>query len=302
MKNHIKAYRADSLLLLTAMIWGFAFVAQRAGMDHVGPFTYNAFRFALGGLSLLPLLALPVNRRKIPGRAGLKILYYGSIAGVVIFIASSFQQVGLQYTTAGNAGFITGLYVIIVPILGLLWRQKAGTGVWIGAVLAVAGMYFLSIQDGLRINHGDLLVLICAFFFAIHVIVVGWLSPKFNAVRLSIMQFLIASALSFVVAIFREEVVMTNVLQASLPIAYGGIFSAGVAYTLQIFAQKEAPAGHAAIILSLESVFAVFGGWLILNESVTERVIIGCALMLAGMLSAQYQQYRIRRKQTNQPA
>ncbi|MFO7879103.1 MAG: DMT family transporter [Bacteroidota bacterium] len=296
-----KAYRADFLLLLTAMIWGFAFVAQRAGLDHVGPYTYNAFRFALGGASLLPLLALPVNKRKMPGRTGMRIFFYGGIAGIALFLGSSFQQVGLLYTTAGNAGFITGLYVIFVPVLGLLWNQKAGAGVWLGAFLAIAGMYFLSGQENFTINRGDLLVLICAVFFAIHVIIVGWMSPKFNAVRLSVIQFFLVSVLSFIVAFITEEIILTNVLKAVIPIVYGGVFSAGVAYTLQVFAQKEAPAGHAAIILSLESVFAVFGGWLILNEPVTERIILGCGLMLAGMLSAQYQQHKIRKNQRNQP-
>ena len=288
----IKTFKADSLLLLTAAIWGFAFVAQRAGMEYVGPFTYNGVRFALGGLSLMPLLSLKTNKRRIPGWKGWNILYFGALAGLALFLGSSFQQVGLLYTTAGNAGFITGLYVIIVPILGLIWRQKAGKGVWLGAALAVIGMYFLSVQGDFSINIGDLLVLVCALFFAIHVLIVGWLSPKFNSVRLSIIQFFTTALLSFIVALIYEEILWQDIVDAAIPIVYGGVFSAGVAYTLQVVAQKDAPSAHAAIILSLESVFAVLGGWMLLSEDVTIRVLVGCGLMLGGMLSAQIQRIR----------
>jgi len=288
----LRTFKADSLLLLTAAIWGFAFVAQRAGMEYVGPFTYNGVRFALGGLSLMPLLSLKTNKRRIPGWKGWNILYFGALAGLALFLGSSFQQVGLLYTTAGNAGFITGLYVIIVPILGLIWHQKAGKGVWLGAALAVIGMYFLSVKDDFSINIGDVLVLVCAFFFAVHVLIVGWLSPKFNAVRLSIIQFFTTSLMSFTVALIYEEILWQDIVDAAIPIIYGGVFSAGVAYTLQVVAQKDAPSAHAAIILSLESVFAVLGGWLLLSEDVTIRVLVGCGLMLGGMLSAQVQRIR----------
>ena len=150
---NLKIFKADALLLLTAAIWGFAFVAQRAGMEHVGPYTFNAARFALGGLSLLPLLFLKRNtRRDKHKKKPYSIIFYGAIAGVLLFLGSSFQQVGLQYTTAGNAGFITGLYVILVPVIGLLWHQKVGVGVWGGALLAVTGMYFMSVNNGMKIH------------------------------------------------------------------------------------------------------------------------------------------------------
>ncbi|MCF8232249.1 MAG: DMT family transporter [Bacteroidales bacterium] len=284
-----RTFKADSLLLLTAAIWGFAFVAQRAGLEFVGPFTYNAVRFALGGLSLMPLLTLKTNRRQVPGW---NILYFGALAGVALFLGSSFQQVGLQYTTAGKAGFITGLYVIIVPILGLIWGDKAGKGVWLGAVLAVTGLYFLSVEGDFSVNYGDLLELVCAFFFAIHVLIIGWVTPKFNAVRLSIIQFFTTSLLSLVVALFYEEIFLADIVDAAIPIVYGGVFSAGIAYTLQVVAQKDAPSAHAAIILSLESVFAVLGGWMLLSENVTIRILVGCGLMLGGMLAAQVQRIR----------
>lgn len=290
--NQLKTFRADALLLLTAAIWGFAFVAQRAGMDHVGPYTYNAVRFALGGLSLMPLLLLKQNKRINQGKTSYRILYFGALAGLALFLGSTFQQLGLVHTTAGNAGFITGLYVIIVPLLGLFKKVKAGGGVWVGALMAVAGMYFLSINEGFTINFGDLLVLICAFFFAVHVIIVGWLSPMFNAIRLSIIQFFVTSLLSFLAAVIYEEILWQDILNAAIPIIYGGVFSAGVAYTLQVVAQKDAPSAHAAIILSLESVFAVFGGWLLLNEVVTIRTLIGSGLMLTGMMAAQIQRLK----------
>ncbi|MGM0566128.1 MAG: DMT family transporter [Bacteroidota bacterium] len=288
----VRTLKADAMLLLTAAIWGFAFVAQRAGMEHVGPFTFNGVRFALGGFSLMPLLLLKTHKRKYPLRQGMQIIYAGTIAGLALFLGSSFQQIGLVYTTAGNAGFITGLYVIIVPAIGLFSKQKAGKGVWIGAILAAAGMYFLSIQKGFTINFGDLLVLICAFFFALHVIIVGWLSPKHNAVRLSIIQFFVTALLSFIAAMIAEEILWQDILKAAIPLIYGGVFSAGVAYTLQVVAQKDAPSGHAAILLSLEAVFAVLGGWLLLSETVTIRTGIGASLMLAGMIAAQWQRFR----------
>jgi len=289
---NLKTFKADSLLLLTAAIWGFAFVAQRAGLEYVGPFTYNGVRFALGGLSLMPLLTLKGNKRQTPGWKGWNILYFGALAGVALFLGSSFQQVGLQYTTAGKAGFITGLYVIIVPILGLMWGDKAGKGVWFGALLAITGMYFLSVESNFSVNFGDVLVLVCALFFAIHVLIIGWLSPKFNAVRLSIIQFFTTSLLSLIVALFYEEIILADIIDATIPIVYGGVFSAGVAYTLQVVAQKDAPSAHAAIILSLESVFAVLGGWMLLSEDVTLRILVGCGLMLGGMLSAQIQRHK----------
>jgi drug/metabolite transporter (DMT)-like permease len=293
--GNLKTLRADGLLLLTAIIWGFAFVAQRAGMDYVGPFTYNAVRFALGGLSLMPLLLLPINKRKKINPPSY-LLKFGVLAGIALFLGSSFQQIGLQYTTAGNAGFITGLYVIFVPIIGLFWRDKTGWHTWTGALLAVSGMYFLSITKDFTINPGDLYVLVSAVFFAVHVLIIGWLSPRFNTVRLSIVQFFATAVFSLIIAVFREEILLSSIIDAAIPILYGGVFSAGVAYTLQVFAQKDALASHAAIILSLESVFAVLGGWLILNESLTDRSLLGCVLMLIGMLFAQAGKYLLGRK------
>lgn len=288
-----KTFRADALLLVTAMTWGFAFVAQRKGMEFVGPFTFNAIRFMLGGASLIPLWYYQKRRNRQNARkkaVDKKFLIKGGLlAGAAIFLGSSFQQIGLVYTTAGKAGFITGLYVIFVPIIGLFWRQRTGTGIWLGALLAVAGLYFLSIHENFSIALGDLLVLVCAFFFAVHVLVVGWLTHKLPSIPLAIMQFLVCSLLSFIAALWVEEFIWKDILDAAIPILYGGLFSVGIAYTLQVVAQKNAPSSHAAVILSLESVFAVLGGWMLLSETLSARGLLGCGLMLTGMIFSQIQ-------------
>ena len=284
-----KALKSDLLLLLTAIIWGFAFVAQRAGMEHVGPFTFNAIRFALGSLSLVPWLY--VNRGKsgekpAPGWTR-QTFRAGMIAGGAIFVASSFQQVGIVYTTAGKAGFITGLYVIFVPVFGIFIRQLTRTNVWVGALLAASGLYFLSIRDDFTIATGDALVLASAAFFAIHILIIGRFSWRMSAIRLSIIQFAACSLLSLVAAVFTEEILLANILDAAIPILYGGLFSVGIAYTLQVVGQKHAHPSAASIILSMESLFAVLGGWMLLGETLTARGWLGCGLMLAGMILAQ---------------
>jgi len=283
---------ANGLLLSAAAIWGFAFVAQRLGMQFVGPFTFNAVRFALGSLSLLPLFLL--RRPSVPTRIPIKTVPFqlnwitgGGLLGIVLFIAASLQQIGLVYTTAGKAGFITGLYVILVPLLGLFWKQIISCVTWLGALLATVGMYFLSISEKLTIEAGDLLVLISALFWAGHVQLIGWLTQQITARQLALVQFAVCSILSGITAVIFESIRISAILKAAGPILYGGILSVGVAYTLQVVAQKKALPTHAAIILSLEAVFAVIGGWLILNEQLALRALIGCSLMLAGMLLAQ---------------
>lgn len=289
---HLRTYRADALLLLTATIWGFAFVAQRVGMAYVGPYTFNGVRFALGSLSLIPLLLFLKRRVPPSGASGLRtpwrhLLWGGGLAGLFLFAGASLQQVGLVYTTAGNAGFITGLYVVIVPIMGLFLRQRTHAGTWLGAFLAVTGLYLLSITASLTIAWGDLLVLVGAFFWAAHVLIIGWLSPRMEAIRLAIAQFAVCAALSLVIATVYESISWGGLRQAAVPILYGGLASVGVAYTLQVVAQKVAPPTHAAIILSLEAVFAALAGWLILGEVLSSRGFLGCGLMLAGMIVAQ---------------
>lgn len=284
--------KSDSLLLLTAFIWGTAFVAQRVGMDHVGPFTFNGLRFALGSLSLLPLLYLFRERQQVPSfirpQAGLKmILFGGCLAGTLLFLGASLQQVGLVYTTAGKAGFITGLYVVIVPLLGLFWKQNPGLGTWLGAALAAIGLYLLSVTKALTLSFGDLLELIGAFFWAGHVLILGWLSPKIDSLKLAFVQFAVCSLLSLCVALFSETASLPAIMAAAVPILYGGLVSIGIAYTLQVVAQREAKPAHAAILLSMEAVFAALGGWVILGETLSVRGLIGCSLMLSGMLLSQ---------------
>ena len=292
MSVNILTLKSDALLLLTAAIWGFAFVAQRVGMEYVGPFTFNGVRFALGSFVLLPLILRNKKRQNTNGKiltpASTKtIIFGGGILGLTLFAAASLQQVGLVYTTAGNAGFITGLYVVIVPILGLFWRQRSDRGTYIGAFLAAAGLYLLCISDKFTISFCDLLELLGAFLWAAHVLIIGWLSPKMDSLKLAFAQFAACSVLSLITAVFTEVIVLQAILQAAIPILYGGVLSVGVAYTLQVVAQKNAHPAHAAILLSLEAVFAAIGGWLILSETLTTRELIGCALMFAGMLLSQ---------------
>ena len=284
--------KSDVLLLTTAIIWGFAFVAQRVGMDYVGPFTFNGIRFAIGSLSLLPLVLISREQRAatnhILPRPGLKTILFGGIAlGLSLFAGASLQQIGLVYTTAGKAGFITGLYVIIVPILGLIWKQQPGIGTWLGAFMAAIGLYLLSVTEKFTIELGDLLVLIGAFFWAAHVLIIGWLSPRINPIKLAFSQYVACSTLSLAAAAITEMVTLSSIFQAALPILYGGLLSVGIAYTLQVVAQRDAHPAHAAILLSLEAVFAAIGGWLILDEIISPRGLFGCGLMLFGMLLSQ---------------
>jgi drug/metabolite transporter (DMT)-like permease len=297
-----RTFKDDFLLLLTAAIWGFAFVAQRAGMEHIEPFTYNGVRFALGSLSLLPLIFLLGRRSRRKGRAqspaaGLnpgreagrdsKVWLYGLICGSVLFAAASLQQVGIVSTTAGKAGFITGLYVVLVPLSGLLWRQRAGWSRWVGAGLSLAGLYLLSVTRDLTVARGDVLVLLGALFWTAHVQLIGWFSPKTDSLLLASIQFAVCAVFSLIVAAARETVVLQGIFEAAVPILYGGLCSVGIAYTLQVVVQKTAHPAHAAIILSLEGAFAVLGGWLILAEVLCVRALVGCVLMLAGMIVSQ---------------
>ncbi len=276
---------ADLMLLLVALIWGFGFVAQRAGMEHIGPYAFNGIRFLLGGLCLLPLVLrsrrLPASTRQVP------LLYAGGLAGLVLFAGATLQQVGIQYTTAGKAGFITGLYVVIVPLIGIFFRQVTGRGTWIGAILAVVGMYLLSVHGTTAINPGDLLVLIGAFFWAIHVLLLGYFSPRTIPIRLAMVQFFVCGLLSLVIGFCIESITLSAIKGAAIPILYGGVASVGAGYTLQVVAQRRAHPAHAAILLSLESAFAALGGWWLLNEHLSIRGITGCAFMLTGMLISQ---------------
>ena len=282
--------RSDLLLLLSAIIWGMAFVAQRIGMDFVGPFTYTGVRFILGGVSLIPLLYIFPYSAPHTKSKPLSLFWQkwgGLLAGLLLCTGIGLQQYGLQFTSAGKTGFLTGLYVVLVPVFGLVVRHKTGPGTWIGVILAVCGMYFLSITGNFQISKGDILIIISTFFWAFHVLTIGWLSPYNHPIKLSIQQFLTAGLISLVIAFIFETVKLSSIWQAAIPILYGGLFSVGIAFTLQVVVQKTAHPAHAAIIMSLETVFAAFGGWLLLDEHLSSRALFGCVLMLCGMLFAQ---------------
>lgn len=287
-----KEVKSVLILLLTAAIWGFAFVAQRVGMQHIGPFTYTGIRFALGSISLLPVIYFfnkkKSNKEKDVEEADLKTtIKSGIMAGCVLFIAASLQQVGLVYTTAAKAGFITSLYIVLVPILGIFLKQKTHTKTWLGAFTAVVGLYLLSINESFTIEFGDFLEIIGAFFWAAHILLIDKFVKNVDAVKLSCVQFAAGSILSIIFAIIFEDINVSSIMQAAIPILYGGILSGGVAYTLQAIGQKGAKPAHAAIALSMEAVFAAIGGILLLSEILPVRGYVGCSLMLLGMLIAQ---------------
>jgi len=285
-----KAFKANIFLFLAALVWGVTFVAQRAGMEHLGPFTYSGVRFALGALFLAPLAWRGYKLDSLsPFRPGGKwiVVWGGVLAGLAMAAGINFQQAGLVYTTAGKAGFITGLYVIIVPILGLFWSQRPGLGVWIGAPLAAVGLYFMSVTEGFSLAQGDALVLVCAFAWAGHILVLGWLSPRMNPYVLACGQAAVCSFLSLTIAAFTEDFSLPALWAARVPILWGSVMSVGIGFTLQVLGQKDSPPAHAAIIMQLEAVFAGLSGWLILGEIMSLRAIFGAGLMLAGMLTAQ---------------
>lgn len=296
------ALRADFLLLLTAAIWGFAFVAQRAGMQSLGPFTFNAARYALGALSLLPFVL--IRSRKAGKQGGplappaasatgrlKRLVGYPLVTGTVMFAGASLQQAGLVTTTAGNAAFITSLYVVLVPLLGLFAGRRVGAWGWVAAILSVGGLYLISVGGRLKIAPGDLLVLAGALFWAFHIIVIDRFAGKADALALSAGQFIVCSVYSAIGAFFLDPPTAGGLLHglssAALPLAYGGILSCGVAFTLQIVGQRHARPSHASIIMALEGLFGAIGGILILGEPLGIRLAAGGALMLGGAVLSQ---------------
>lgn len=278
---------ANLLLLLTAAIWGFGFVAQRLGMEYLGPFGFNGVRFLMGTLSMLPLIWWMARREPLAGLADWSWLKQGIPVGLLLFAGASLQQVGMVYTTAANAGFITGLYIIFVPILGLMLRHPTTPNTWLGGAIAVIGLYLLSVGEQFSMNFGDVLNLIGAVVWAAHLLWIDHAAKKVSAVLLAAVQFAICGLLSLVVAWSIETITLSAVLATTGPLLYAGVVSVGVAYTLQIIAQKQAHPAHAAILLSLEAVFAAFGGVWLLEEPMHSRAMLGCAMMLLGMLVSQ---------------
>lgn len=310
--------RNSLLLLLTAAIWGVAFVAQSVGMDYVGPLTFNCVRSLLGGIVLIPCIwfldrlrvSAPEESRKmrqdifqkenVSDRT--KLLTGGLVCGILLCLATNFQQVGIAYTTVGKAGFITAFYIIIVPLLGLFFHRKCGLTVWIGVFLALAGLYCLCITDTsvlseaermiswLPVGKGDFLVFIGALLFSLHIMAIDHFTEQVDGVKMSCIQFWVCGILSGIGMFLTEEPHMAEILTAWQPIAYAGILSCGVAYTLQIVGQKGMNPTVAALILSLESVISVLAGLVLLGQQMTVRESLGCILMFAAIVLAQIPQ------------
>lgn len=293
-----KELKSIVLLSLAAFIWGVAFVAQSMGMEHVGPFTFNGCRFLVGGLVLTPFAILRDKKKKQSEefqrkseeeqrKSGKITITGGLCCGVAIFVASTLQQVGMQYTTVGKAGFITALYIVIVPILGIFMRKRVPISVWTGAMLAAVGFYFLCITESFSVNAGDVLVFLCAVCFSFHIMIIDYFAPKADGVALSCIQFWFSGIVSMIIALMMETLAWGNILQAAGPILYAGVFSCGVAYTLQIIGQANINPTIASLILSLEAVISVLAGWVILKEMLTVRQGFGCVLVFVAVILAQ---------------
>ena len=290
------------VLLLTATIWGVAFVAQSVGMDYVGPFTFNAARSILGGLTLIPVIIIgervKANRTGNGAEKGRvpcsrekdkkTLLQGGFWCGVMLFLGSSLQQLGIQYTSVGKAGFLTAMYIVLVPIVGIFFRKRVGLQNWIGVVLAVYGMYLLCIRPGEgRIQVGDLLLTACALAFTGHILVIDHFSPLVDGVKMSCIQFFVCAILSGIFMMILERPSVSAIFTAWLPIAYAGIMSSGVAYTLQIVAQKDMNPTVTSLILSLESVISLLAGWVILHQVLSGRELLGCAIVFSAIILVQ---------------
>ena len=281
------------LLFFTAIIWGVAFVAQSVGMDYVGPYTFNAVRSFLGGIVLIPCIFMfcrpkssAKEREKTLDRPR-DLVIGGGLCGLMLFISTTLQQVGIQYTTVAKAGFITALYIVLVPVLGIFIKKKIGLKVWISVVIALAGLYLLCMKGSFSLGKGDFLVLLCSLCFALHILVIDYFTQRVSGVKLSCIQFFITGILSSVLMFLFETPTWAGILAAWLPVFYAGVFSCGVAYTFQIIGQRGTDPTVASLILSLESVVSVLAGWLLLGQSLTPREILGCVLMFGAILLAQ---------------
>ena len=287
-----------SELLLTAFIWGVAFVAQSVGMDYIGPFTFNCVRSVIGGIVLIPLILFLRKKDQIRKTEEEKRIYRkntiagGICCGFFLAVASSFQQFGIMHTTVGKAGFITALYIVIVPILGVFMKKKVAPIVWGSSVIAMIGFYMLSISGRVSINKGDMLVLFCAVLFSLHILVIDYFSPKGDSVAISCIQFFTSGIICGVCMLLFENPQIADILAAYVPVLYAGVMSCGVAYTLQIVGQKNMDPTVASLILSLESVFSALAGWLLLGQKLSTKELIGCGLVFAAVLLAQLPQKR----------
>ncbi len=283
-----KTMGSNLLLALTAFIWGVAFVAQSVGMEYVRPFTFNACRFLIGGIVLIPCIVLfgKKNKRKEPKNQKTAVVG-GICCGSILFAASSFQQFGVASTTVGKAGFITALYIVIVPLLGIFLRKRIPWSVWVSVVLATIGMYLLCMTEGLKVGKGDIYVFVCAICFSFHILVIDYFSPKTDGVVMSCVQFFTAGIISAIMMLIFENPKLSAVFAAWAPILYAGILSCGVAYTLQVVAQKNTDPVLASLILSLESAFSLLAGWVILGQKLSPKELGGCGLVFCAIILAQ---------------
>lgn len=287
-----KTIQGCLILLLTTVIWGCAFVAQSVGMDHIGPFTFQAVRCLLGVLALLPVIFL-FDLKKTDGKNYIsrwcdpELWKAGILCGIALFVASGAQQVGLIDTDAGKAGFLTSMYIVIVPFLGLFFRKKLSPATVLGVLVAVAGLYLVSGAGATGMAPGDILMVLCAFAFAVQIVLVERLGMDMDGLRLNCVQCLVCSVLSAVVMAFTETPVLGDLIDCALPLAYAGCLSMGVAYSLQIIGQQKVDSVPAAIIMSLESVFAALAGWLLLNERMSPRELTGCGLLFTAVILSQ---------------
>lgn len=284
--------KSPLLLFMTAVIWGVAFVAQSVGMDYVGPFTFNAVRSIIGGLVLIPCIFIldrkKLQKRRRESREERKVLLIGGICcGLCLCVASNLQQIGISYTTVGKAGFITAMYIILVPVLGIFLKKRVGVKVWISVILGVVGLYLLCMNERFSLGKGDTYVLLCALVFSLHILIIDYFSPKTDGVKMSCIQFLVSGGLSAVPMMIFEQPSLGSILSAWLPILYAGVLSCGVAYTFQILGQKDMDPTVASLILSLESVVSVLAGWLILHQHLSFKELAGCVIMFAAIILAQ---------------
>lgn len=278
---------ANSLLLITAAIWGLGFVAQVLGMNYLSPFAFIGARFLLGAASLMPLVVFFYYRNWLP-QSSLRTVLIGSLVlGVILFAAGSLQQVGIVYSNASNAGFITGLYMVLVPLIGLAFRHRPGLNAWLGSVLALVGLFLLSVKADFSMGYGDSLLLIGAVGWALHILAIDHFASRAAPLLLALGQFIVCGVLAVGVSVVWETTTWDQMRAATNVLIYAGVITVGVAYTLQVIAQERADPTHAAIILSLEAVFGAIGGYLFLQEQLTSRELWGCTLMLAGMLVSQ---------------
>lgn len=304
-----KTIRANLLLLLTALIWGIAFVAQDVAMDSMPPFTFNAARMLVAALALLPCIRLldalerkravtatgatgaacaaPTGLRAMTKAQRRTLLVGGVCCGAALFVGSSFQQLGIADTSAGKAGFVTALYIVLVPLSGLFFGRRVRRNVWLAVGLCTLGLFLLCVTDTLTVGEGDIYLLLCAAAYTVHILVIDHFSPKTDCVRMSCLQFLIASALCAVMMLLTERPTWTGLLRGWVPLLYAGVLSGGLGYTLQMVAQRDTDPTVASLLMCLESVFAVIAQWLLLGELLTARELLGCGLMLVGIVLAQ---------------